>query len=97
MGCLMIGWLVGLRLVGKWKPKLFWVSAMGPISACIIGEARGARALRPRALAGCLSRRAPPRGARSVGLTWGVRRGRVETCHTAGGQDTPANLATKPA
>jgi len=38
MGCLMIVWLVGLRLLGKWKPKLFWLAALGPISACFIGE-----------------------------------------------------------
>jgi hypothetical protein len=40
MGCLMLAWLVGLRLLPKWKPKLFWLAAMGPISACFIGEAR---------------------------------------------------------
>jgi hypothetical protein len=40
MGILMIVWLVALRFIGKWKPKLFLLGALGPISACIIGKLR---------------------------------------------------------
>lgn len=36
MGTAMILWLVGLRFLGKWRPKLFWLAALGPISACVI-------------------------------------------------------------
>jgi sulfate transporter 4 len=37
MGTLMILWLVGLRFVSRRVPKLSFLAALGPISACVIG------------------------------------------------------------
>lgn len=37
MGMAMIGWLVGLRAVSRRYPRLRFVGAMGPITACAIG------------------------------------------------------------
>lgn len=38
MGMCIIFWMVMLREVGKRVPKLSFISALGPISACVIGE-----------------------------------------------------------
>jgi MFS superfamily sulfate permease-like transporter len=37
MGMSIIFLLVSLKLIGKRFKKAFWISALGPISACVIG------------------------------------------------------------
>jgi hypothetical protein len=41
MGMLMIVWLLALRFVSRRCKKLSFMAAMGPITACVIGERRG--------------------------------------------------------